>query len=286
MSRPILTLLVAVTMLLAGTATVSASPQIAPTDALDHHRQVDACATVENLTVSNVSLELAVANGSVEGLRIPNGTVNATVESGTVSLENATVTMETARLTDDGVVVTSSELNVSRGVLTVANVSSTTGTRPIVVESSVFRVQTGSTNGAGFTVSGITSVPGEPARLLSNSSFDVMRAPDVDRGISVREANANAIGVVTVAAESIELRGSGTAVTVSDAEVTNGELTAGDLEAEVSDGSVDVQEVTVLTGNLRVRSQDLDADLEDETVVLEDAQLNREQFSSFVEGAC
>jgi hypothetical protein len=284
MRRPILSLTVALAMVVAasGGATATSLPDAAGNvPATD---DVNSCASIENLTLTNQTVVLPVRNGTIEGLQTENGSVEVTVENGAVRLRDADIVVESAHLTDDGLTVPSNRIRVTDGVLSVRNVSSSTGASPVIIETTVFRVE--ADDEAEFVISGTSAISGEPARVLGNASFETLSISSFRGTLAFEEATGSVFGVVRADAEDLELRSTRGSLSITDATVENGRVTSGSVEAVVERGDVDVRLVTVMAGNIRVRSRDLDADVDGQTLRFDDVTVANEEYVELLERAC
>lgn len=262
------------------------APQTQPPhpDTRDHAAAVqpERCGTVENVTLTNVTFSIDIANGTVDGLEIDGETTDASIMNGSLLLDEAELFVEEAAVTEDGLVLESDAIAIVSGGFFLQNATATVDDEAVSVDNERFTAESDD----GVTVSGVDRISGSPARLLGESSMGALTLFDLSDDLRFDSASHEALGVVQMTMDDVELSDRPLQPTFEDVTVSNGELTATSVVVPVEDADLSIGELAVTAEGVTSRSDDVDAEIEGETVEFEDVTLEQAQLPELLDAAC
>lgn len=290
--RTLLVLLVIATVTMAMTSPVAAvaagetQQSQRPNPETGNHAiaiQPERCGTIENVTLSNATFSIDIESGTLEGLEVSGETTNASIENGSLLLDGAQVFVQQAAVTQDGLVSESGAITIVSGDFSLQNATATVDDETVSVDSELF---TAEADDDGVTVSGVDRISGSPAQLLEESTMDALTLFDLSDDLRFDTASHEALGVVQMTMDDVELSDRPLQPTFEDAAVSNGELTATTVVVPVEDADLSIGELAVTAEGVTSRSDDVDADIVDETVEFEDVTLEQARLTELLDGAC
>lgn len=247
----------------------------------------EACGVVENLTVDGLTGSMAVEDGSVLGLERNGEVTNASISNGSVLFDRATITVDRAVITEDRLSPGAGMVTVAGGDFFLQNASATVEGEQVALSSERrSTADVAADEDDGVTVSGVEQISQSPASLLENSSMDTLALADLPGGLTVDHATRDVMGVVQLSMDEVQLEASPLQPTFTDVTVEDGELNATNVAVPVDDGDLSIGELAVTAGTVTTRTSNAESAPQDQTVELDDVELDGRSLVELFDQAC